>query len=392
MNKKIVISQKNVWKVLFFFCAIVALNVPGSIFYNDYSENFIVIFGVIEIAITGLICIKSSKLNSLLATGIAEFVTPFFVVTVVSCVSAAVIHQTSNVGDITQSFIRAIQIAAVFIIAYNAVKKFGKISLDILLIAGCISYATVILRVISGESDVSHLESHGFIETTGLLFIYYCLSKSYSVSQKFVRCLLCAAILLLGGKRVAWLGIAWSLFVYFLFFKIKERKDRIIKITMISYFAVAFIYLILIKNGYFSLILARLGVPDNMRLSFWNFFSDSYELSPFYLGRGIQYTDNRMILSSTKGALRITNNVGIHNDILRTYIGWGCIPFLYYYYNLFVRNLKKIKRRFNNANIWLYFAIVSYCFVNYMVDYMITYIPFNLCLFTIGLLINIEKQ
>lgn len=53
MNKKIVISQKNVWKVLFFFCAIVALNVPGSIFYNDYSENLIVIFGVIEIAITG---------------------------------------------------------------------------------------------------------------------------------------------------------------------------------------------------------------------------------------------------------------------------------------------------------------------------------------------------
>ena len=160
MNKKIVISQKNVWKVLFFFCAIVALNVPGSIFYNDYSENLIVIFGVIEIAITGLICIKSSKLNSLLATGIAEFVTPFFVVTVVSCVSAAVIHQTSNVGDITQSFIRAIQIAAVFIIAYNAVKKFGKISLDILLIAGCISYATVILRVISGESDRIFYESN----------------------------------------------------------------------------------------------------------------------------------------------------------------------------------------------------------------------------------------
>ena len=84
---------------------------------------------------------------------------------------------------------------------------------------------------------------------------------------------------------MAWLGIAWSLFVYFLFFKIKERKDRIIKITMISYFVVAFIYLILIKNGYFSLILARLGVADNMRLSFWNFFRDSYELSPFYLGK-----------------------------------------------------------------------------------------------------------
>lgn len=389
---KIVISQKNVWKILFLFCAIIVLNVPGSVFYNEFSENLVVILGVVEIAITGFICIKSSKLNSLLATGTTEFVTPFFVVTVISCVSAAVIHQTSNVGDITQSFIRAIQIAAVFIIVYNAVKKFGKKSLDILLVAGCISYATVILRFISEEWDVSRLESHGFIEVTGLLFIYYFLSESYTIRQKLVRCLLCATILLLGGKRVAWVGIAWSLFVYFLFFKIKERKDRIIKIIMIVYFAAAFIYLILIKSGYFALILARLGVTDNMRLSFWNFFRDSYELSPFYLGRGIQYTDNRMILSSTKGALRITNNVGIHNDILRTYIGWGCIPFLYYYYNLFVLNLKKIKRKFSNANIWLYFAIVSYCFVNYMVDYMITYIPFNMCLFTIGLLINIEKQ
>ena len=391
MNK-IVISQKNVWKIIFFFCAIVALNVPGSIFYNDYSEKIVLALGVIEIAITALICIKSNKLNALLATGVSEFVTPFFVVTVVSCFSAAVIHQTSNVGDITQSFIRAIQIAAVFVIAYNAVKKFGKISLDILLLAGCISYTTVVLRVISGKLDVSRLESHGFIEATGLLFIYYCLSRSYSLRQKLARCLLCATILLLGGKRVAWIGIAWSLFVYFLFFKIKERKDRIIKITMIVYFAAAFIYLILIKNGFFSLILAWLGVTDNMRLSFWNFFRDSYELSPFYLGRGIQYTDNRMILSSTKGALRITNNVGIHNDILRTYIGWGFIPFLYYYYNLFVLNLKKIKRKFNNANIWLYFAVVSYCFVNYMVDYMITYIPFNICLFIICLLINIEEQ
>ena len=35
MNKKIVISQKNACKVLFFFCAIVALNVPGSILYKE---------------------------------------------------------------------------------------------------------------------------------------------------------------------------------------------------------------------------------------------------------------------------------------------------------------------------------------------------------------------
>lgn len=391
MNR-IVISKKIVWEILFVPFSIIIINVPGSIFYNDYSEKIIVIFGVIEILITGLTCIKNNKINPLLATGMAEFVLPFLIVTIVSCISADAIHRTSNIGDITQSLIRAIQIAAVFMIAYYAVKKFGKKSLDILLIAGCISYMTIIIRVINGEFNVSTLESHGFIETIGLLFIYYSLSNSYSIRQKFIRCIVCAVILFLGGKRVAFVGIVWSLFVYFLFSRTKEKKDRIIKIIMIVYFIATFVYLYLIKHDYFSLLLAKFGVADNMRLSFWNYFRDTYQLSPLYFGRGIQFTDNRMILSSTKNALRITNNVGIHNDILRTYIGWGCIPFLYYYYNFFVLNLKKIKRKFNDANIWLYFAIVSYCFVNYMVDYMITYFPFNMCLFTIGLLINIEEK
>ena len=339
-----------------------------------------------------MICINTRKVNILLATGIAEFVSPFFLVTIISCCSAAVIYNTSVLGDITQSFIRAIQISAVFIIAYNAVRKFGKDALDILLAAGCVSYATIIYRIIGGELDASYLEAHGFIESIGLLFIYFCLSGSYSKKQKLSRCLICAIILFLGGKRVAFIGIVWSVIIYLLFSRIKERKNRIIKIVMLVYFIATFVYLFLIKNGYFSLILAKLNLPDNMRLSFWNFFSDSYALSPLYWGRGIQYTDNRMALTYTRNALRISGGVGIHNDILRTYIGWGCLPFLYYYYNFFVLNLKKIKRKFINADIWLYFSIASYCFVNYMVDYMITYFPFNMCLFMIGLLINKESE
>lgn len=396
MNK-ITVSRKTIWKMLYFCCTLVILNVTGSIFYNDYSEKVVVVIGMIDSAVIGLIYYaKGKKLNLLLTTGIAEFVLPFFYVTVVSCFSALVIYNTPNMGDVTQSFLRAIQIASIFMIVYVAVKKIGRESLDVLLCAGCISYVTVVANWImngfmNGDWDTSCLESHGFIEATGLLFIYYCLSKSYAKRQKLVRCIFCAAILLLGGKRVAWVGIAWSLLVYFLFHKFREKKDRIIKVVMTIYFTITFAYLILIKNNYFSLILSYFGIADNMRLSFWNFFRDSYELSLTYLGRGIQYTDNRMVLSSTKNALRITNNVGIHNDILRTYIGWGCVPFLYYYYNFFVLNLNKIKSKFKNADIWLYFAIVSYSFVNYMVDYMITYIPFNMCMFTIGLLINMES-
>ena len=245
MNK-ITISRKTIWKMLYFCCTLVILNVTGSIFYNDYSEKFVVVLGMMDSVVIGMIYYaKRIKINPLLATGIAEFVLPFFGVTIVSCFSALVVYNTPNMGDVTQSFLRAIQIASIFMIVYVAVKKLGRESLDVLLCAGCISYVTVVFDWVmsgfmNGDWDTSCLEAHGFIEATGLLFIFYCLSKSYTKRQKLVRCICCATILLLGGKRVAWVGIAWSLLVYFLFHKFREKKDRIIKLVMIIYFTVTF--------------------------------------------------------------------------------------------------------------------------------------------------------
>ena len=83
MNK-ITVSRKTIWKMLYFCCTLVILNVTGSIFYNDYSEKVVVVIGMIDSAVIGLIYYaKGKKLNLLLTTGIAEFVLPFFYVTVV---------------------------------------------------------------------------------------------------------------------------------------------------------------------------------------------------------------------------------------------------------------------------------------------------------------------
>ncbi|MBU5480118.1 O-antigen ligase family protein [Blautia sp. MSJ-19] len=393
--KKIRISEKTFFELLYLCYAIVVLNAMNSMFYNTFSSTVVIVFGMAALTIVVLSAVKKRKMNRLLKTGMGEIVVPFFIVTIISCLSAIAVHHTSNFSDVTMSFLRFIQVLSIFSVAYFMIAMVGKKSLDILLWAACISYASVILNwlqncIASGSWDTTLLESHGLIESVGLLFIYFFLSKSYTSKQRWMRCIPCLVILLMGAKRVAWIGIAWSLIIYFLFHKFKERRNRIIRIIMLCYVILAFVYLYLIKNNYFDQILSYFGIADNMRLSFWNYFKDAYQLSPFYLGRGIQYTDNIMILSSTKYALRVTNNVGIHNDILRTYIGWGCIPFLYYFYNLFVLNLKRIRKNFKNADVWLYFAIVGYAFVNYMVDYMITYMPFNICMFAIFLLINRE--
>lgn len=91
MNK-ITISRKTIWKMLYFCCTLVILNVTGSIFYNDYSEKFVVVLGMMDSVVIGMIYYaKRIKINPLLATGIAEFVLPFFGVTIVSCFSALVV-------------------------------------------------------------------------------------------------------------------------------------------------------------------------------------------------------------------------------------------------------------------------------------------------------------
>ena len=90
-----------------------------------------------------------------------------------------------------------------------------------------------------------------------------------------------------GDKRALYLGLTVTLLVYFLFHKFKEKRPTLLKIIFVFYIAAAFIYLILIKTGVFEALLYKYGINDMSRLTFWNYFSSAYEISPFYWGRGI---------------------------------------------------------------------------------------------------------
>lgn len=366
-------------------------NVFYSIFYTNISAQLASLAGFIGFIYCIYIIISKKKRRSLYE-GMCIFVMPFIIVTLLSGISSVVVWDTLiSDPNVTQSVWRCIYIFSAFMIAYFSVAYFEEKSIFLITIAGIISYSTVVVQKLLNVPNVS-LESHGFIESCGLIFIYLVLSENIDNKRKIKFLIPIVLVILLGGKRVVYLALLMTLLIYYLFHRIKSRHALLIKCVLFLYFCIVLVYLWLIKTGYFEIILDNFGIADNSRLMFWSFFSDSYSLSPLYFGRGLQYTDNVMALSSTKDALHLGNNYGIHNDLLRTYIGWGCIPFLAYFYNFFMNNTKKYLKIGNKKNAWKYFSLASYCFFNYLVDYMITDIAFNICFFTIGLLFLREKS
>lgn len=395
----------NLKELLYVFVMIFMMDVYCSVFrlHNIYLLFYpisivLILIYILKISVTG-------KLDSSLSMMLKNYVIPFGIVTLISCLSARFVWKTTYTEDITQSILRWVHTIGICAISYYSYKIFGKKSIKLILIGSVISYSTVLIKWIANSNfsnvldifNSSHnnvsLEAHGLVETMGLLFIYYLLINEYSKMQKIKILIIIGTILFLGNKRVVFMGLIISLLVYFLLNKFKSKHMIILNIILIVFLLVTLGYLWFIKSNLFELILSYFGNSGATRLKFWNYFANDYTLSPFYCGKGLQYTDNRMVMGQAYSTLGIDSKLtlSIHNDILRVYIGWGMIPFIYYFYNFYVRNMNRIKNYNINSNSWKYFAIASYCFVIYMGDYMITYIPFNICLQLIVVLLANEN-
>lgn len=317
----------------------------------------------------------------------------------ISVYTSIAVYHTTNPSDWKQSIVRCFYYVVPFLAAYYSVRKFGNDTPRLLTISGLISYSTVFIRYIyyGGFGILLHfsnnkvngisLEVHNLTYCMGLFFLYYLLSDKYDNKFKTKICLILMVGIFFGDKRALYLGLAVTLLIYFLFHKFKEKRLTLLKIIFVFYIAAAFIYLILIKTGVFEALLYKYGINDMSRLTFWNYFSSAYEISPFYWGRGIAYTDNIMGATETMREMRVTAATNIHNDILRAYIGWGCLPMLYYLVNFFLLRVNRFIKDKNEENGWRYFAIASlYLFINFF-DNMLSAENFNLCFFVVYLLL-----
>lgn len=393
------ISKKT---ALYVLLIIWILRVYYSPFFTSFAKPIAYIYAT-YIGICIIInYINNRKVPHIFINGLKTFLIPFFLVTVISILSAAFYYHTENHSDITQSIVRMIDYSTAFLIAYKTYLSFKGKSLNVFLIACWVSYIPVIIKWIfsAGIPGIFHifntyngvsLEVHNITYCFGIALLYFVVTGKYK--DNFHLFVLLIIGIIIGNKRALYIGIVLSLIVYYLLFK-SEKKNRIILYFVVFLvFISSFISLLLIKYGYFELIIHKLGIRDSSRLAFWNYFGQYYELSPFYMGRGIAFSDNLSAQKDTMLALGVYDGaVPIHNDILRTYIGWGCIPFLYYYYNFFVLSTKKLVKSHNSIIGWRYLIIALCTFAIYYFDNCIAEITFNICFFIIYFLLASDED
>lgn len=392
-------------KILYVFYMIFIINVPYSLLYTEYYNEFILAFGVIGGILILATTIKNDYLDITFDRAIKGFIIPMGLITLCSCIGAVWIHHTDNHSDITQSVLRWILYCAAIIIAYVSVKWFRRDAIKLYIISGLISYITVYFRFIyygglnalihplSGEFNGVKLEVHNLTYCMGLALIFYILDRE-NYSSKFFEIMTIVLLLgiIIGNKRTLYLGLVFTLFMYFLFSKFENSKLQMMKIVFLMYIIGAFIYLYMIKSGIFSYLIGLLHVNDMSRLKFWNYFSDAYKLSPFYIGRGISYVDLRMAQQETMYQLRITIKTSLHNDLMKAYIGWGFIPFLYYFINIFFLRVKDFVKLGLQKNGWKYFVVVSYTFWLYFFDNMLIANNYNILFFIIWFILIEDRE
>lgn len=383
-------------KAIFVLLAALILNVNNSFFHLQYDYYYNLIAAIALILGPALLLhIKKRGTYKLLVEGLKSFIVPWAIVTTLSVITSIVVYHTNIRGDYTQSIRRFIHVCVDYLIAYMGYRRFKKKSLFFLTIAGMMSYATVVIRwlLAAGIDDIMHpfnhtingitLEVHELTYIFGILFLYYLLSKDYDKNFKMTICIALAVAIILGNKRALYLGMVISLFVYWLFHKFDNKNKQLLRVIAVIYFLILFTWLYIVRSGMLELLILRLGINSSSRFSFWNYFKTVYWLSPSYLGRGLSYTDNVLATSTFKHATDIWINTHIHNDILKAYIGWGFMPFVYYFFNFFVLQVKKFVKFGRQKCAWRYFVIISCVLSIYFFDSMLEAFGFNITLFLI---------
>lgn len=387
----------NLREVPWIIISLLVLNVNNSIFYIQNNQGLLI--AIIAFVLFDIIYKK--HVTDYFVKGAVGYLVPWFAVSILSFITALFYWKLTFAPYITQSTYMCISVTAGFLLAYYLIEKFGERAINIVVFGGFISYFTVMIRwvMVAGVPGCFYflnnringisLEVHNLTYCLGIFFVYLFVTKK--ASKKYLIFLF--ALIFIGDKRACFLALFVSIIMYIIFskFVINGKENAIIKIVALVSAAIALVWVALIKYGIIELLFMRFGINSMGRLDFWNYVSDAYTISPSFLGRSMFYSDHMTISKEYIQTYNITGgSTQIHNDVLRSYIGWGFIPFIYYYYNFLYRQPNDFVKKDSINCAWVCLSITLYSFLIYFFDNMISTANFNLSMFIV-LLLNIRQ-
>ncbi len=191
---------------------------------------------------------------------------------------------------------------------------------------------------------------------------------------------MCLSILgtYVANKRIALFAAVAAVFVYLILQKRRSKKQAgftkgrraIIALGIVTSLFL-FFWVFACRYGIIEALFIRLRINSFGRIAQWVKFNPYYNMSPFFMGNGVGFTENQL----QKIGLDTFRN--LHNDIMKFYIELGFLGFFIYIFSYFyyVYNLTIRKKAGYNQAVALY-SIIIYTFICCMTDNISIYINY----------------
>lgn len=302
-----------------------------------------------------------------------------------------------NLGILLQSFSTCAFMIVDILMALALVYTYKDKCIDFIYYLNVVSYTFTLVKMVyeNGLNTVYHnfldpgamlnsyIERNDVGTAVVLLLIYYiwqiATNKRYKTLKYKTRVLVLFVIFVLCSKRSAGTGIVAGVF-FALYFERKKLSAKrcflLSSLVLISLLA----FISVIRFGVLERLAARFGIDSAGRVYVWSTFSDSYSISPFYLGKGFQYLHKYMLFESTDGMVKGFGY--LHNSLLQLYIELGFVLFFTYFFYQTYYMTNRTNKCFGSKTALLYMALYFATIAIYATDNVLTYPIYQVTLYT----------
>ena len=265
-------------------------------------------------------------------------------------------------------------VGAVALVAARGILDYGPVNFIMQYISLLITFAG------NTGKAMRYMEFHDLGQGLGLFLMYYI--WTFRMTKRHVILLVLSFVCFtLSLKRIdvlaiiAAIGVGWYLnrltFV---------RRWYFIIAFEIALVVFAYVYLIIIKRGYYGTIMSRLGIDTMSRDVVYDYYSDFFEISPTFLGRGLRFiyvhaaeTDDRIYVTRSI----IIKVINAHNEYMTYFIELGFWGFIFWMWSNSWHKISSFRREFGWEGVTVTLMVLIYSFLSYATDNTFFYFSIN---------------
>ena len=265
-------------------------------------------------------------------------------------------------------------VLAVLLVALRAVMDYG--------IGGFIGQYIALVVTFAGNTGpaMRYMEFHDLSQGLGLFVMYY--AWTFSKTKRSIILLIASVICFtLTLKRIDVIAIMGGLLMGWYLNKLTfKRRWYFIIAFEVALVVFVYVYLAIIKLGYYGTIMDKLGIDPMSRDIIYDYYRDFFEMSPTFLGRGLRYVYVHTM--ETDHVIHVTRSIVMrvitaHNEYMTYFIELGFWGFIFWMWSNTWYKINSIRRSYGWESMTFTLMVLFYAFISYASDNTYFYFSIN---------------